>query len=826
MGNNKGSNNNFIRLTKWLTTMLVPIFTLKLNHKVIPRTVAIGYYDGLHPALTCGTAAGKVLVHSPHTREQQSLEGSNSVSGSDISLLNINQQINMLAAGRLDTEADGDYLVVGTPTNVLAYDINNNRDLFYNDCADGANALTIGKLGSIESPLAIVGGNCSIQGYNKNGEDNFWTVTGDNVQSLCLLDFTNNGQNELIVGSEDFDIRVFQEDEIISEMTETEIITSLCPITGARFGYALANGTVGVYDRSVRYWRIKSKNQAVSIHAYDLNNDGVEELITGWTNGKVDARSDTTGEVIFKDNLSQAVAGIVQADYRMDSSAKTGDQLMFVSIDGEVRGYNPASGGPGSTLMDANVEQDTIRELSQRKQNLMLELRNYAENSKIALAGGAAMAAAINAGDGHGGRPGIGQGGSSPFHGMGSGLQAGEGSGGFDATGGGGGGDGLGTTAMQMSGGHSLSSVGHSEVKNYSLTASGIGEVGRSTVGMIPANTQLQTTLSVNPGDQTKPPHVELLISTTNETIIRAVLIFAEGIFEGESHVVHPNGPSLSSSLKVPIIPPKDIPVDLHIKALIGQKSSTQFHVFELTRQLPRFSMYNLANNEATPDPRSHVSFSLNERPQRMLMWINQNFLLHEDLTCEGDLYFTFVSLRGAGPLKLRMSHTGQVAIHTDDMDVAGDVIQSLAQFLNIDDLQTTADFPVETETLRQILIKVDEFHRVRGKLTAEMADHSNLIRSMVVRAEDARIMGDMRSMRKGYMELYDLNRDLISGYNIRCQNHQELVACLKQVNQIIQKAGRVRVGKYKSQVISSCRAAIKNNNTASLFKIIYTGMP
>ena len=49
-----------------------------------------------------------------------------------------------------------------------------------------------------------------------------------------------------------------------------------------------------------------------------------------------------------------------------------------------------------------------------------------------------------------------------------------------------------------------------------------------------------------------------------------------------------------------------------------------------------------------------------------------------------------------------------QVAIHTDDMDVAGDVIQSLAQFLNIDDLQTTADFPVETETLRQILIKVN----------------------------------------------------------------------------------------------------------------------
>ena len=48
---------------------------------------------------------------------------------------------------------------------------------FKSQCPDGANALTIGKLGAIESPLAIVGGNCSIQGYNKDGEDNFWTVS-------------------------------------------------------------------------------------------------------------------------------------------------------------------------------------------------------------------------------------------------------------------------------------------------------------------------------------------------------------------------------------------------------------------------------------------------------------------------------------------------------------------------------------------------------------------------------------------------------------------------------------------------------------------------
>lgn len=59
---------------------------------------------------------------------------------------------------------------------------------------------------------------------------------------------------------------------------------------------------------------------------------------------------------------------------------------------------------------------------------------------------------------------------------------------------------------------------------------------------------------------------------SSTETIIRAVLIFAEGLFEGESHVVHPSAQNLSGCVRVPIVPPKDIPVDLHIKAFVGGK--------------------------------------------------------------------------------------------------------------------------------------------------------------------------------------------------------------------------------------------------------------
>lgn len=50
-------------------------------------------------------------------------------------------------------------------------------------------------------------------------------------------------------------------------------------------------------------------------------------------------------------------------------------------------------------------------------------------------------------------------------------------------------------------------------------------------------------------------------------------MIFAEGVFEGESHVVHPSQQNLKSTLQLPVFPPKDIPVDLHIKAFVGYKS-------------------------------------------------------------------------------------------------------------------------------------------------------------------------------------------------------------------------------------------------------------
>lgn len=56
-----------------------------------------------------------------------------SQSSAEVSLLNINQTVSAITAGVLTQARHGDTLVVGTPTNVLAYDVQNNADVFYKD---------------------------------------------------------------------------------------------------------------------------------------------------------------------------------------------------------------------------------------------------------------------------------------------------------------------------------------------------------------------------------------------------------------------------------------------------------------------------------------------------------------------------------------------------------------------------------------------------------------------------------------------------------------------------------------------------------------------
>jgi Bardet-Biedl syndrome 2 protein len=98
--------------------------------------------------------------------------------------------------------------------------VNDNRDLFDREVADGVNCLAFGTFPSIGSPMIVVGGNCSIYGYDLSNEERFWTVTGDNAGAIAFMDWDDDGEDELVCGSDDFYIRPFKREEMIFEINE------------------------------------------------------------------------------------------------------------------------------------------------------------------------------------------------------------------------------------------------------------------------------------------------------------------------------------------------------------------------------------------------------------------------------------------------------------------------------------------------------------------------------------------------------------------------------------------------------------------------------
>lgn len=155
-----------------------PAFSFNLN-RIIVGSVKFGKYDGIHVCLTAVTSTDKVIfrafllclwpnlivcvqviLHNPYKK----LNATNNrlswtEASSDIAMLNFNQEIRAIETGCLSKDDVKEILVIGSPTQLLAYHVDNNHDIFYKEIMEGILTIMIGSVGASDKPLVIVGGN-------------------------------------------------------------------------------------------------------------------------------------------------------------------------------------------------------------------------------------------------------------------------------------------------------------------------------------------------------------------------------------------------------------------------------------------------------------------------------------------------------------------------------------------------------------------------------------------------------------------------------------------------------------------------------------------
>ena len=100
-------------------------------------------------------------------------------------------------------------------------------------------------------------------------------------------------------------------------------------------------------------------------------------------------------------------------------------------------------------------------------------------------------------------------------------------------------------------------------------------------------------------------------------------------------------------------------------------------------------------------------------------------------------------ALRDMQPVSFFLQ-TDKLIIQTQDMDLAAELVQSLLKFLDIREMNAIADFPGQIQDLQDVLTNVNEIQGSRIQLSADLAERSTLAKSLLLRAEDARLLDEM----------------------------------------------------------------------------------
>lgn len=208
--------------------------------------------------------------------------------------------------------------------------------------------------------------------------------------------------------------------------------------------------------------------------------------------------------------------------------------------------------------------------------------------------------------------------------------------------------------------------------------------------------------------------------------------------------------------------------------------------------------------------PKSKISYKIRERPNRILIWAQKVFNLEPEtpncvITKSDSLDFMLMHVKTGHQLMIQCRSESDgtlMQISNDDLETVGDMIQDLASYINVTELKPEIiDFPVELAEITELIENIDEYDKLRGHFSANIAESVNNAKAFVVKGEFSLMLGDMASLKKNYTIVQQENGNLIGEYIKRRNNHEELVKSLKELNNFIRKASNLRIGASKSGI-------------------------
>ena len=664
-----------------------------------------------------------------------------------------------------DIERKSDVLFIGCETSLMCYDIMENRTLFDREITEGVLSMTCGRFSSFTEPLCLAGGNCNIVGVDINGEDKFWTVLGGNTICMALGDFDKDNKNELFVGTDDFTIRIYKNEEPILEINENTKIVIIAPIEDEFFCYGLETGTIGLYKGKTKGWAKKEKGFCTSIEIRDFRNEETFEALIGMSTGKIILLDANSGREFFNFYVDHSISKFFYGEFTLsqrqinqqensnndkkdnldNEDEEEKDQIICFTENGDVYGYyyGEQKFVPTErefTSKDKKVSQEDLNEyerLIREKNRLLDELEDLAvkESNKSKI---------------------------------------------------------------------------NSPKDNNNL----------------PEGLKVDIDLESNDEDKC----ADLILEVDEGAIIKMVIIVSEQIYQGETFVKYPKDETRKAIVQIKN--KKDIHINLHIKVLVGTNSFLDdFQVLEYNKIIPKYCFYILLReeNEYTSKIEQGISLEYNDRIDRLIIFLESSFNIPKsDLDSfkkdEKSFKIRFRSLRTDKILEINIKNGKILNILTDEIELCGNLVQDLADYLQEKNLCTNINYPKYAKSYEPIFQRIEILDNERNHFNINMTDIITNIKDLYVKAEDNRLIDNIKGFKDYFRKIDVQNAQLLDEFEKRSDKYQQLLIDLKSVNEMIQLGSNLKCGTFKKQMVTKCRKCIKDKNYKLLMKIIATG--